>query len=278
MANPDNEYAAAIFAGGGGPDLGKAAAGYLKEIRVQGLKSESAKESLNILWSMAEIGSLLSNIGWRVITGVYYMGPMGMASKAAFETSKNQGGRATPIGAIFSDFFPEDPLTAKGEVLEVKNLSQRQEMYFSRARAFFFMGGGGLGTLSEITGAMKDDSLREEVLKFGTHTEKDNLKPRPFFVIDPTGKMQELLTFIIEKYIGKEKALGDEIISGILKRMYIFGEDSFVPAGGQGKYPGLVHLSEDSKKAIEQILTAQSNEQTPKLPEVATLYGMITAI
>jgi len=45
MANPDNEYAAAIFAGGGGPDLGKAAAGYLKEIRVQGLKSESAKES-----------------------------------------------------------------------------------------------------------------------------------------------------------------------------------------------------------------------------------------
>jgi len=277
MTEAVNENVAALFIGSGGPDLGVAAAGYLKELRDHGPNAGTAKDALNVLWSAADIGSLLAKNDWNVMTGGYYMGAMGMASKAASTVADRQGGTPKPIGAVFSDFFPNDPLTIKGEVVPIRSLSQRQELYYTRARAFFFMGGGGLGTLSEITGAMKDDSMRQEIKMGGTNTEKDNLELRPFIVIDPTGKMQELLKYIFGAYVGKEKALKDEIMSGIFKRMYVFGPESFTPAGGQDAYPGLAHLSEASKQSILQILNVTSGKRTEAPPGVTTFYDMLSS-
>lgn len=123
MTNPDSECSAAIFAGGGGPELGKAAAGYLREIRDRGPNVKTATDALNVLWSTADVGSILAKNGWRVITGGYYMGSMGMASRSAYVVSKKQDETHSPIGAIFSEFFPNDPLTIQGELVNVGSLS-----------------------------------------------------------------------------------------------------------------------------------------------------------
>ncbi len=277
MTNFGSENTAALFIGSGGPDLSVAAAKYLREIKDHRPNTKNAVDALNVLWSAADIGALLAKNNWVVMTGGYYMGAMGVASKAAYVISEKLDEAPKPVGAVFSEFFPDDPLTIKGKVVPVGSLSERQELYYERANAFFFMGGGGLGTLSEITGAMKDDSMREEIAKFGTNPNGVNLKPRPFIVIDPTGKMQELLKYIFGTYVGKDKALKDEIMSGIFKRMYFFGEKAFTPAGGQDNYPGLVHVSEASRESITQILDVASGKRTEISSVITTFYEILSS-
>jgi predicted Rossmann-fold nucleotide-binding protein len=266
---------AAVFAGGGDSLLDKYAYKLLQEIKNGGRLAKSATEKINTLWATADIGALLTKEGWGVITGGYYMGPMGMASRSAFSISRKLSLPNKPIGAVFTNDYPDDPLTIQGQLVDVKNVSQRQEYYFKNASAFFFMGGGGLGTLNEIAGALKDDFHRAEISTNGRPRSETNLNLRPFIVVDPVGKTQELLYFIFNSYIGKEKYSRDKIILDILKRIFLINDDGFQLISNQEQYPGLMRLTEKGKKQITDILDHFTGITGQDLSSVPTFYNQI---
>lgn len=87
--------------------------------------------------------------------------------------------------------------------------------------------------------------------------------------------MQQLLTFIYSQYIGKEKVNKDEIIIGLLKRTYFFGKDAFGKIENQQRYPGLMRLTEQSKRSIEHVLARHSGDTQIDIDGVTTLYDIL---
>lgn len=254
----EGNMTAAVFIGSSGGDSRKIASNLLRPVH-EGLNMTPDQiEKTNILWSAADMGALLAKKGIDIITGGYYEGELGMASWAANRASRRFGTHTQQFGPVFEKYFPGDPNVIDGELIQVYTNSERLGIYFKKADAFILMAGGGLGTLAEIFGAFKDDTLRHEIVTYGTHADSDNLNLRPFIVVDPTEKTQELLKFIFNSFIGQERCQGNQIITDLMKRIYIFGPEAFVDIPTHKNYPRLKRLKPESKNQIINILNQYS--------------------
>ena len=267
---------AAIFIGSSGGESRKIAANCLRPVREEGKMTQDQIDVLNILWSAADMGALMARNGIDIWTGAYYEGALGLVSLAAQKASQRFGTNTLQLGAVFERYFPNDPNVIQGELTPVSTNSERLGLYFKKANAFILMGGGGLGTLAEIFGAFKDDTLRHEIVTYGTYIDPDNLNLRPFIIVDSTGKTQVLLSFIFNSFIGQEKCLGSQIITDLMKRIYIFGPEAFEKIKKQDRYLGLMRLNPESKAQIVNILRFYDHFDGSTIPKGLTFYDRVS--
>jgi predicted Rossmann-fold nucleotide-binding protein len=259
MPETEQTLAAAVFAGSSGGESAQIARTILNPYHTPNLREDiifqrEDANALNVLWSAADIGAMLGREGWQVITGGYDLGPMAMASRAAHVSARMAGHNVKPLVATFPEWFPNDqPLP--GEEVKVKDLSERQGVYFKGARAFFFLGGGGWGTGSEIAGALKDEELKEEATAEG-HVK---FSPRPFFVVDPVGRTLDFLRYYCEVYDSRKL---DSTNPSIIDRIYVLDRDNFMMTPRQAD---LLRLSNTAKQAIVSTLRHCAAEDSSEL-------------
>ncbi len=271
----NGERVAALFIGGGATPIEKIAVQELKILKENGVEAASSADRLNTLWCGADVASIVTSAGWSVMTGGYYEGPLGIANKTASVISHKHNNIARPMGVIFPEKYPNDPLTIEGQLFRADDTADRLKIYNDKSQAFFLMGGGGLGTGEEIFFTLKEVAGYDEVavIKGSEWAKQLNLSPRPILVVDPTEKVQELLKFYFIKSIDQARRQKDPVMRSLFKRVYIFGKSSFRKVNND-KYPGLLRLSESSKKEIIAILGRYSGEQV-ELPAVETFADIL---
>ena len=92
---------------------------------------------LNVILAAGEVGKMLTKLGWQVMTGGYYEGPMGRVSASAHIAANRQIG-PQPLAAVFSDIWPGDELEAHGEKVPMTDMDERTGLFLKNANNFFF--------------------------------------------------------------------------------------------------------------------------------------------
>lgn len=233
--NKEGAYSqAAVFMGSSGGETISSLTAVMRNWRENGRDwgniPLSEHDALTRFRLAAHIGALLTQNNWQVMTGGYPLGAMGMANFAAANVADKSDSLPRPLGVIFPSMFPNDT-PVRGELVPVNNLAERLGV-FMNANAFFVLGGGGSGTINEITTAVKDNDLRRESTNEGVKL----FKERPIIMIDPTHEVQNKLKIIYGANLG-------------IPHLYDLGEENFTR---NKDFPRLARMN---NKATDYILS-----------------------
>ncbi|OGM11380.1 hypothetical protein A2Z22_01190 [Candidatus Woesebacteria bacterium RBG_16_34_12] len=200
-------------------------------------------DALDAMWLAADIGRVLAENDWQLVTGGYDMGTMGMVSRSAAIFGEKRRSGKKPVGIPLTEYFPRDPHTT-GDLLSAKDLPDRLSK-LTNAEAFIVLRGAH-GTLNELTTVMEEEDLRDDATKEGNKT----FKPRPVIVADPSGRMEGLLSYIFGVYTPSFYKRVDE---NIIDRVYILGKECFLI---ERKHPlsATVKLTQQGTNEILSIL------------------------